>query len=142
MKQLKQMGLAYSYYASDYNDWLPPFELIRHYGAVGYWGDGIGFKQYRLHDFFYTEGVYPAYLNDIRIFYCPADEWYTPAYWIFFNSWSTPRWTYYAHLRKKVGAISSDDLLQYDYSSRWHEGTSQMFGDFHASFTDKGFVAH
>ncbi len=142
MNQLKQMGLAYSFYASDYNDWLPPFELIRHYGAVGYWGDGIGFKQYRLYDFLHTEGVYDTYLSDMRIFYCPADKCYTPVYWLFFNSYNTPRWTYYAYLRKKVGEVGSDYLLQHDYTSRWHEGTNQMFGDFHVSFADKSFVAN
>lgn len=130
--QLKQMGLAYNCYASDNNEKLPQFDYLSWYAgtrSMRYWkwGEDV------LRAFLDKEGVYPTYMPEPIIFYCPTDKVYRRDYKWYIISTNTPRWSYMAWLGQRATELRGTHELQFDRPLTWHDGINILYGDFHVS---------
>ena len=61
---LKQLGLCFKMYANEWSALFPPI----HRGYTG--ADGT---QYRAYTFFWGPSLYPEYLTDYQVTFCPSD---------------------------------------------------------------------
>lgn len=81
LANLKQIGLAFSMYLEDYEDYYPPCAYVDNYGMVpqtdptypGYvFASSIGYQgQYLGHNITWRDEIFP-YIKNIRILKCPS----------------------------------------------------------------------